>query len=211
MNLRYGRLILVKVAVFLSSLRFAAEGSSMKGRAWRAALLTIQLLAASSCTRHRSVAGVPAPEPVHGLSSLTILTPESSGAGVQEVLPPGPIGELSGPAYPEEPLKARYGDATVVVRVYLDAEGRIVDVTESPVCPSTGGRYSAQFRAAVLEAVRKWKFRPAEYRRYDPGKDLNGDGKPDYMVLVDSKPVPVHFDARFDFSIVKGRGQAQFK
>jgi hypothetical protein len=186
----------------------------MKRRIWRTALLAIQFLAASGCGRHRSAAAPPAPEHVQGLSALTILTPGRSGedtsdAKYQEVLPPRPIEELKGPSYPEQPLKDRYGAAVVGVRVFLDADGRVIDIEDSPVCPSTAGRYSEQFRSAVADAIRLWKFKPAEYRQYDKGKDLNGDGKPDYMVLVDSKPVPVHFDARFDFSIVKGKGLVQ--
>jgi len=191
----------------------------MKQRFCYTTLLTIDLLAAFSCGRHHASMAVPAAEPVHGLSALTILTPGRSAAETEdprpadskyrELLPPRPIGELKGPTYPEEPLRDGYGAAVVVVRVFLDADGSVVDIEDSPVSPSTGGRYSAQFRSTVEEAVRQWKFQPAEYRRYDQGKDLNGDGKPDYMVLVDSKPVPVHFDARFDFSIIKGKGLVQ--
>jgi hypothetical protein len=118
---------------------------------------------------------------------------------------------LKGPAYPEQPLKAKYGAAIVVVRVFLDADGQVIDIKDSPTGPSTGGRYTAEFKSAVEEAVHQWKFQPAEYCQYQEGKDLNGDGKPDYMVLIASKPVPVHFDARFDFSIVKGEGRVQPK
>jgi hypothetical protein len=171
----------------------------------------VQLLTVSSCSRHRTVAVV-APESFHGESALTILTPSRSGAQdsrYEEVIPPRPIGELSGPAYPEQPLKAGYGAASVVVRVFLDSDGQVIDIKDSPLSPSTGGRYSAEFRSAVEDAVHQWKFVPAEYRQFEQGKDLNGDGKPDYMVLVASKPVPVHFDARFDFSIVKGKGRVQ--
>ena len=121
------------------------------------------------------------------------------------------MGELKGPAYPERPLKAKYGAAVVVVRVFLDADGQVIDIQDSPASPSTGGRYTADFISAVEDAVQQWKFEPAEYRLYEEGKDLNGDGKPDYMVLIASKPVPVHFDARFDFSIVRGEGRVQPK
>jgi hypothetical protein len=41
--------------------------------------------------------------------------------------------------------------------------------------------------------------------------NLAGSAAPDYMVLIASKPVPVYFDARFDFSIVKGEGRVQPK
>ncbi len=122
-------------------------------------------------------------------------------------MPPRPIGALETPSYPETALKARYGQATVAVRVFLDEAGFITEIKSAPCCPSTGGRFAAEFRSAVDEAIRHWKFQPAEYRRYAEGKDLNGDGKPDYQVVVATKPVPVYFDVRFDFSIVKGHGK----
>lgn len=186
----------------------------MKRFVWCTTFLAAQLLVALSCSTHRAVGTIPVPESFHGQSALTILTPSRVGAGTEgaeyeEVIPPRPIGELKGPAYPERPLKAKHGAASVVVRVFLDAEGFVTDVKDSPISSSTGGSFSAEFRSAVEDAVRQWKFQPAEYRQYEQGKDLNGDGKPDYMVLVASKPVPVHFDARFDFSIVKGEGRVQ--
>ncbi len=176
-------------------------------------VLLILPLLGSGCTVRRIVVSPPADAShdtgVHGLTSITILTSSKSASKDGEIFPPRPIGALQTPVYPENPLKAKYGQAVVAVRVFLDDSGRVTDIKDAPTCPSTGGRFAFEFRSAVEEAIHRWKFQPAEFRRYAEGKDLNGDGKPDYMVVIAAKPVPVYFDVRFDFSIVKGQGQVR--
>ncbi len=148
-------------------------------------------------------------EGVKGQSAITILTGITPASNNEEVIPPKPVGALQTPEYPVNPLKSRYGDAVVAVRVFLDDQGRVTDIKDAPACPSTGGRFAPDFRSAVEEAIHRWKFQPAEYHRFAEGKDLNGDGKPDYVVVTETKSIPVYFDVRFDFSIVKGRGRVR--
>ncbi len=187
-------------------------------RLWSATFLAAISLAAQGCARHRTVAVQPpaaTTQPAaRGLTSFKILTENTTGSRVddskyQEVSPPRPIGELELPDYPEKALKTRFGSVVVAVRVSLDATGLVAEIKDSPAGVSTGGRFAAEFRSAVEEAVRQWKFQPAEYRQYEDGKDMNGDGRPDYMILISAKPVPVYFDVRFDFSIVRGEGRVQ--
>ncbi len=173
-------------------------------------LLVLQLFVTACTASRRAAPAVPRASnrtPQQGTASITILTGSKSTARNEEIVPPRPVGALETPAYPEAALKAHYGQATVAVRVFLDEAGSITGIQNAPCCPSTGGRFAAEFRSAVDDAIRHWKFQPAEYRRYAEGKDLNGDGKPDYQVVVTTKPVPVYIDVRFDFSIVKGRGR----
>jgi hypothetical protein len=114
---------------------------------------------------------------------------------------PTPIGALKHPSYPEAARIAKFGAASIVVRVSLDAAGVVVDVADAPGAISTGGRFAKDFRSAAWEAVRQWKFRPAEWQECEDGKDLNGDGKPDYKIVISKKRVPTYFDVRFDFFI----------
>ena len=166
-----------------------------------------------ACSVRRSAVSPPANaasnETAQGLASITILTSSRQSSKDGEVVPPRPVGALETPEYPESPLKAKYGAAVVAVRVYLDEKGRVTGIEDAPNSPSTGGRFAADFRASVEDAIHRWVFQPAEYRQYADGKDINGDGKPDYVIVISAKPIPVYFDVRFDFSIVKGRGQVR--
>jgi hypothetical protein len=187
---------------------------------WGAVWLLTLSLGTADCARHRPIAvkppAAPASEAFKGLTSFSILTknpndPRSKESEYQEIFPPRPIGELKKPVYPDKALKAKHGAAIVVVRVFIDATGQVTEIRESPAASSTGGRFAADFRSSVEDAVHQWKFQPAEHRQYEDGKDLNGDGKPDYMRVTETKQVPVYFDVRFDFSIVKGVGRVEPK
>ncbi len=166
-----------------------------------------------ACSVRRAAVSPPAnpaaDEAAQGLASITILTSSRQSSKDGEVVPPRPVGALETPVYPANPLKAKYGPAAVAVRVFLDEKGRVTGIEDAPNSPSAGGRFAADFRASVEDAIHRWLFQPAEYRQYAHGKDLNGDGKPDYEIVISAKPIPVYFDVRFDFSIVKGQGQVR--
>ena len=173
----------------------------------------IFVLTGSACITRRPVVasqpGAAASPADQGLASFTILTGTDTGTKLdgskfEEVFPPRPIGELKTPIYPDKALKAGYGQATVAVRVFLDATGTVTEIRDAPNDRSTGRSFALEFRSAVENAIHQWSFQPAEYRQYEEGKDLNGDGKPDYMVVIATKQIPVYFDVRFDFSIIKG-------
>ncbi|HYK90836.1 MAG TPA: hypothetical protein VE398_18830 [Acidobacteriota bacterium] len=196
----------------------SVPGYPLSGQSMIYWLFTILPLYGLGCAKvHHVAASQPAlvkPAALRGFASITILTSSAAGtkpegSKYEEVVPPTPIGELKPPIYPEKALKAKYGQAIVAIRVFLDAGGRVTDLKDAPTAASTGGPFASEFRSAVEDAIHLWKFRPAEYRRYADGKDLNGDGKPDYMVLIAKENVPVYFDVRFDFSIVKGQGHVK--
>jgi hypothetical protein len=48
---------------------------------------------------------------------------------------------------------------------------------------------------------------PAQWQWLQEGKDLNGDGAPDFSRVVRAESVVVYLDVRFDFRIVAGRGE----
>jgi hypothetical protein len=113
------------------------------------------------------------------------------------------------PNYTARPLEARAGAAHVVVRILIDTNGRIADVTASPVEADSPGPFAADFRDAVLRALRHWPFTPGHFDSYEDGPDDDHDGKADYRRLTRSDMVPVRYDVRFDFEIVGGEGRVR--
>lgn len=118
-------------------------------------------------------------------------------------------GKLAMPVYPKNALEQRFGAATVAVRIIIGVDGKITDISDSPITLSTSGPFEADFRNAVEEAIRTWTFESAELQQLEDGKDLNGDGKPDFQKVVSVQKIPVYLDLRFDFNIVRGSGQVR--
>lgn len=165
----------------------------------------------SGCARVPKLAS--APQPVRGASSLEFL---SDPANPARKLPPNvqlhaplPLANLEVPEYPPRPLEARAGAATVGVRFVVNIEGKVVDITRSPLVPSSAGPYEDDFRAAAEAAVRGWNFRPAWVAEFEDGPDRDGDGKADYRVATSIENVPVYLDVRIDFEIVEGKGRVR--
>ncbi len=104
-------------------------------------------------------------------------------------------------------VSAGAGPVIVAVRIMVDTEGIVAEVADSPRLASTPGPFAADFRLAVDEVLAQWRFRPAEWRRYEPGEDLDGDGVADYRRVVESRVVTFYLDVRFDFEIVAGHGR----
>jgi TonB family protein len=157
----------------------------------------------------------------------TVTEPELRGESAVRVLPrdvpadpPSQHGDVCAayalpenplPQYPPEALRAKVGDAWVVVRVVVSEDGTIREVRDSPVMRSSGGPYAASFRSAVEQALTRWRFDPAVRRAFEDGPDADGDGKPDFQRLVAQVTISMYFDLRFDFSIVEGRPQVVVK
>jgi len=190
---------------------------SVKHRAiWaRSLFITGLLLGTAGCARRVApVAPPPQSEPdsYRGQSSFEVLVDGKQRPDLpkgQDFVPPRPIAELATPAYLLRALSAKYGKASVIVRVVIGTEGLVTEINNPPNNAPAVGPYADDFRSAVEEAVHRWRFQPAEYRQFEDGKDLNGDGKPDYQRLVWSQVVPVYLDVRFDFEIVRGKGQVR--
>lgn len=119
---------------------------------------------------------------------------------------PRAIRELAMPVYPADALAAGVGDFTVVVRVTIGKDGKIADIRTSDRAPSSAGPFFSSFREAVECAVRQWEFAPGLITEEKPGKDLDGDGKVDYVIATRFEHVPVFYHLRFDFTIVNGVG-----
>lgn len=128
----------------------------------------------------------------------------------QEFLPPQVVrAELVLPSFPAEALAARAAPAHVVVRVIIDEEGRIAEVSDSPVLASSEGPFTSVYRDAVLRALRHWRFLPGRIQQWEEGKDQDGDGVPDSRQILRADVVRVFYDIRFDFEIVDGEGRVK--
>jgi hypothetical protein len=110
------------------------------------------------------------------------------------------------PRYPEQALEALDGPHREVVRFVIDTHGNVDKVVDSPIEPSDGGPFAADYRRAVEEALRSWRFEPGVFQHVKPGEDKDGDGKPDYKIMTSWDLVPVYYDVRFTFEIVDGKG-----
>jgi hypothetical protein len=111
------------------------------------------------------------------------------------------------PSYPVGALMERAAPAQVAVRIVIGRDGRVEKISDSPVEASSEGPFAAEFRAAVENALRQWRFVPGVYRRLRPGGDLDGDGIPDWQDATESRAVAVFYDLRFTFEIVDDEGR----
>jgi hypothetical protein len=109
------------------------------------------------------------------------------------------------PVYPQQLVALRLPPHTIGVRVTFDESGRAVDVGPSPLVPSTADSYRSAFEAAVDEAVKRWRCYPPRIRKFRPGPDTDGDGKPDYRIMTAQRVFKTFFDLAFDFEIINGQ------
>jgi hypothetical protein len=88
----------------------------------------------------------------------------------------------------------------------IDTFGNVSEVLDSPMERSDGGASTADYRRAVDDAVRTWRFQPGRFQHVTDGADKDADGKPDYKVMTSWEAVAVYYDIRFTFEIVDGEG-----
>jgi hypothetical protein len=128
----------------------------------------------------------------------------------QVLMAPSPL-ETPLPGYPQGALVKDAAPATVMVRIFIEADGTVHEVVDSPLQDSPPGAAGDPFRAAVEEAVRAWKFVPGRVRTLTEGEDIDGDGKPDYRFADDETPIRTYLDVRFKFDVVGGKGQVRLE
>jgi len=110
------------------------------------------------------------------------------------------------PKYPERALAAHDAPHREIVRIVIDTRGIVSQVSDSPMGQSDGGPFAQDYRRAVDDAVRTWRYQPGVLQHVVPGNDLDADGKPDYKVVTSSDVVAVYYDIAFTFEIVDGKG-----
>lgn len=169
-------------------------------------------LLATGCAAKKAVSALPppaAPLPEGKAKYSYIFDPGNPVLGLPEDVQfrrPFPQDTKTLPKYPENALAALDGPHREVVRFIIDTHGNVDKVVDSPMEASDGGRFATDYRRAVEEALRTWRYMPGELQHVKPGEDKDGDGKPDYNVMTSSEIVPVYYDVRFTFEIVEGKG-----
>ena len=179
----------------------------------RIALTTSLLitLAAAGCAHKKPVTTTtPAPSLPEGKTTYSyIFDPSNPALGLPEDVQfsrPRPTETTTLPKYPERALAAHDGPHREIVRIVIDTHGVVSQVLDSPMGQSDGGPFAEDYRRAVDEAVRTWRYQPGALQHVAPGNDLDGDGKPDYKVVTSWDLVAVYYDIRFTFEIVEGKG-----
>ena len=151
-----------------------------------------------------------APRAIEGSSAFTFVEPpppptplkpkressEEARRQIEALLVAAPIQPLAKPVYPPAALGRERMPVFVGVRITVDAEGRVADIRASPVVLSTPTPRADEFRAAVEDALRQWRFRPAELRKLAPVVDAPGAPA---WALVSREKTDYVFDVSFFF------------
>ena len=172
----------------------------------------LMAIAAAACASKKPLSAIapPPPSAPEGKTSFNyIFDPSNPALGLPadvQFVRPHPKETTSLPRYPERALAARDGPHHEIVRIVIDAHGSVSQVLDSPMGRSDDGPFAAEYRRAVEEAVRGWRYDPGTLRRVEDGPDHDGDGKPDYKIMTSSETVAVYYDIRFTFEIVDGQG-----
>ena len=132
--------------------------------------------------------------------------PPVADAG-QEYLRPRLEEGFTMPRYPDPALAAGAPPTDVVVRIVVATDGSVARATPSPLAGPSTGEWDDLFYRVVQDAVTTWQYDPCQLRELEDGPDFDGDGTPDYRLVVASTPVSVYLDIRFRFEIVAGKGQ----
>ena len=153
--------------------------------------------------------GPPPPSPEGKTRFNYIFDPGNPALGLPEDVQfrrPMPKEAKTLPRYPENALAARDSPHREVVRFIIDTHGLVERIVDSPMEPSDGGPFAADYRRAVEEALRTWRFEPGVFQHVKNGDDKDGDGKADYKIMTSWERVPVYYDVRFTFEILDGKG-----
>lgn len=111
------------------------------------------------------------------------------------------------PGYPQLALAAAAPPTEILVRVVVAEDGAVASVGPSPLAAPPSGEWTALFLEAVEEAVADWRYDPCQLRELEDGPDRDGDGAPDFQLVVAPTPLKVYLDLAFRFEIVDGDGR----
>ena len=108
------------------------------------------------------------------------------------------------PEYPPHLIDKRLPPHIVALRIVFDESGQLIETTKSPLAPSTESVDASDFESAAIGAIGTWRCLPARIRKFRDAEDSDGDGQPDYRILVGEKVLKTRFDLAFSFEIVNG-------
>jgi hypothetical protein len=109
-----------------------------------------------------------------------------------EAIPP-----LAMPVYPAHALAAKAGLVTIGVKISVDTDGHVSDVSPSLLTFSTPTRYSDEFDEAVRVAVSQWRFHPAQRYTMRIFRTDEGGGPPKEL---HREKTETYFDLAFTFT-----------
>lgn len=107
------------------------------------------------------------------------------------------------PLYPMRALKGKARLSTIGVHITVDAGGHVAGVRSSMLVFNTPGPFADDFREAVEQAVRQWRFTPARSEHYE----IVHEGSATYSRLKSKENVETEFDLSFTFT-ADGRVEA---
>jgi hypothetical protein len=131
-------------------------------------------------------------------------SPEVTLGPDEQFIPPQLDPSNPGPTYPAELIQLRLPPYTVGMRVTFDERGNVLDILPSPIAASTEGPHRPAFEDATRAALRRWHCWAPQIRKFRPGPDADGDGKPDYRIMSDRRSLKTFFDVSFAFEVVNG-------
>ena len=109
------------------------------------------------------------------------------------------------PIYPNDLVGLKLIPYIVVLRITFDDLGQPLEISDSPLGTTTSGPHRANFEEVARSALETWRCDPPIIRKFRPGPDNDGDGKPDYRIMVDQRRYKTFFDVAFTFEIVNGQ------
>lgn len=118
-----------------------------------------------------------------------------------QIMPGNPL-----PEYPPDLVPLRLPPHTIVVRFIANERSRVEQIIPSPLGGTTDDAYCPRFEESVHAALANWRVYPARIRKLRPGPDSDGDGKPDYRIMIAQKTLKSFFDISFVFEVVDGKG-----
>jgi hypothetical protein len=153
---------------------------------------------------------LPTPPPDTGTSSYAFVEPPPVPPGKATMAEPSngpiieehyveaePIQPLATPVYPAKALTAKAGLITIGVKISVDTDGRVSEVSPSLLTFSTPTRYADEFEEAVRVAVIQWHFRPAQRYTLRIFRTEEGGGPPREIHRENTE---TSFDLAFTFT-----------
>ncbi|HEY1111353.1 MAG TPA: hypothetical protein VGE76_22045 [Opitutaceae bacterium] len=123
--------------------------------------------------------------------------PTETQPPVEMVHPAEPIEPLAQPLYPVEARGRQSMLMTVGVRIVIDEKGQVAELRHSPLAFTTPGPFAEEFRAAVEDALRKWRFLPAQRQKMTP---MAGGPAGRYWHVTKLGPTADQLDVLFTFT-----------
>lgn len=161
------------------------------------------LLGCNACHHH-----VTAPKPDSGASSFRIVVPPAPANQATVLSLDEPVSTerfkdaeailpLTLPIYPAKALAAKAGLVNVGVKISVDSDGHVTDLSPSLLTFSTPTRYASAFEEAVRVAVMTWHFHPAQHYYFEISPDESGVAK---AKLLRKENTETFFDIAFTFT-----------